>query len=143
MYPREHRPEMGAGARSNLVGFVSYMERRDAEYAIREADGAIWGGPGSNGPVLRMGWGKAVPNPPRARFRKYETCVALHNCLLNIFSRSTQLKVQPDAAKLVPRADRNRPRVFVPARPPSVHVPIDVPRDEHAALHRAPRSARV
>lgn len=71
MYPREHRPaDLGPGARYNLVGFVSYMRREDAEYAIREADGATWGGPGSNGPVLRTGWGKAVAIPPRARFRE-------------------------------------------------------------------------
>lgn len=69
MYPREHRPaELGPGARNGLVGFVSYMRREDAEYAIREADGVVWGGAGSNGPVLRSGWGKPVPIPPRARF---------------------------------------------------------------------------
>ncbi|KAH9485183.1 Protein RRC1-like [Psilocybe cubensis] len=39
-----------------LNGFVSFMNRRDAEDALREFDGYDWGGY-----VLRVGWSKAVP----------------------------------------------------------------------------------
>ena len=46
------RKAKGAG----LNGFVSYMNRRDAEDALREFDGFEW-----QGSVLRVGWSKAVP----------------------------------------------------------------------------------
>ncbi|KAJ7072108.1 hypothetical protein C8F01DRAFT_230005 [Mycena amicta] len=41
---------------AGLSGFVSFMNRRDAEEALRELDGFEWGGS-----VLRVGWSKAVP----------------------------------------------------------------------------------
>ncbi|TFK54203.1 hypothetical protein OE88DRAFT_1624707 [Heliocybe sulcata] len=41
---------------AGLSGFVSYMNRKDAEAALRELDGFDWGGS-----VLRVGWSKAVP----------------------------------------------------------------------------------
>ncbi|CEH18015.1 Predicted splicing regulator, contains RRM, SWAP and RPR domains [Ceraceosorus bombacis] len=65
MYPREREAN-----RQGLVGFVSYMKRSDAEYALREADGILWTGAGSfsGGPILRTGWGKAMPLPPTASF---------------------------------------------------------------------------
>lgn len=66
MYPRDHRPDMGAGAFKGLVGFVSFMRREDAEYAMQHADGAKWE---SNGATLSTSWGKVMPKPSRALYR--------------------------------------------------------------------------
>ncbi|PPQ77187.1 hypothetical protein CVT25_011033 [Psilocybe cyanescens] len=62
MWPRTDLPP-GPGVDSSrrakgiiLNGFVSFMNRRDAEDALREFDGYDWGGS-----VLRVGWSKAVP----------------------------------------------------------------------------------
>ena len=44
------------GKGTGLNGFVSFMNRPDAEEALREFDGFDWGGS-----VLRVGWSKAVP----------------------------------------------------------------------------------
>jgi U2-associated protein SR140 len=49
---------------SGLSGFVSYMNRHDAEEALREFDGFEWGGC-----VLRVGWSKAVPIAAKPLYR--------------------------------------------------------------------------
>lgn len=49
---------------SGLSGFVSYMNRHDAEEALREFDGFEWGGC-----VLRVGWSKAVPIAGKPLYR--------------------------------------------------------------------------
>jgi len=50
---------------SGLSGFVSFMTRQDAEEALREYDGFEWGGS-----ILRVGWSKAVPIPPKPMYRE-------------------------------------------------------------------------
>ena len=73
MWPRdEGGPASGAGAgmnalrrakQSGLGGFVAMMDRKSAEKAFKELDGFDWGGC-----VLRLGWGKSMPLPPRPAF---------------------------------------------------------------------------
>ncbi len=67
-----------------LVGFVSFMERQDAELALRESDGVSWGGS-----IIKTGWGKAMPKPPRAAYSECDSIqrgkllgVASHPCAL-------------------------------------------------------------
>ena len=76
MYPRDHRPDMGAGALKGLVGFVSFMRREDAEYAMQHADGAKWE---SNGATLSTSWGKGMPKPARALYRTLQSAEKLEN----------------------------------------------------------------
>jgi U2-associated protein SR140 len=66
---------MGAGALKGLVGFVSFMRREDAEYAMQHADGAKWE---SNGATLSTSWGKGMPKPARALYR---TLQSQHRCV--------------------------------------------------------------
>ena len=40
------------------MGFVAFMDRRDAEHALAGSEGVDWGGN-----VLRVGWGKTVSLP--------------------------------------------------------------------------------
>ncbi|CAO1637564.1 unnamed protein product [Sympodiomycopsis kandeliae] len=70
MWPRGEESTGGAGGgitayrntkSSGLIGFVCYMKREDAEYAMKEADGISWGGC-----TLATSWGKAMPRPARA-----------------------------------------------------------------------------
>lgn len=56
------------GKSTGLNGFVSFMNRSDAEEALREFDGFEWGGS-----VLRVGWSKAVPVAAKALYRMYRT----------------------------------------------------------------------
>ena len=59
MWPRgEQRDRVGG-----LTGFVAYMTRTDAEYAFKQADGALWGGV-----RVKLSWGKAMPLPQRAMY---------------------------------------------------------------------------
>ena len=52
----------------NLMGFVSYMKRRDAETAVREMDGLQWGGK-----RLQVGFSsRPVPIPSRALYGMLE-----------------------------------------------------------------------
>ncbi|KDN36510.1 hypothetical protein K437DRAFT_241154 [Tilletiaria anomala UBC 951] len=48
---------------AGLTGFVAYMQREDAEYALKETDGITWGGA-----FIKTGWGKAMPLPTRASY---------------------------------------------------------------------------
>lgn len=59
-------PRRGKG--TGLNGFVSFMNRPDAEEALREFDGSEWGGS-----VLRVGWSKAVPVAAKALYGMYQT----------------------------------------------------------------------
>ena len=59
-------PRRGKG--TGLNGFVSFMNRPDAEEALREFDGFEWGGS-----VLRVGWSKAVPVAAKALYSMYRT----------------------------------------------------------------------
>lgn len=61
------RRAKGAG----LSGFVSFMKRKGAEKALKDFDGCEW-----EGSVLRVGWSKAVPVAPYAKY-----------CTLGIFSQ--------------------------------------------------------
>ena len=54
------------GKGTGLNGFVSFMNRQDAEEALREFDGFDWGGS-----VLRVGWSKAVPVAAKALYSMY------------------------------------------------------------------------
>ena len=56
------------GKGTGLNGFVSFMNRPDAEEALREFDGFDWGGS-----VLRVGWSKAVPVAAKALYSMYWT----------------------------------------------------------------------
>ncbi|VDB87336.1 unnamed protein product [Peniophora sp. CBMAI 1063] len=53
------RRAKGAG----LSGFVSFMKRKGAEKALQDFDGCEW-----EGSVLRVGWSKAVPVAPYAKY---------------------------------------------------------------------------
>lgn len=73
MWPRGEDMVGGAGAgitalrntrSAGLTGFVCYMQRVDAEYAMKEADGITWGGC-----TLRTSWGKAMPKTQRPMYR--------------------------------------------------------------------------
>ncbi|CDS00736.1 uncharacterized protein SPSC_05030 [Sporisorium scitamineum] len=59
MWPRGEQRDRISG----LTGFVAYMTRAEAEYAFRQADGAMWGGV-----RVKMSWGKAMPLPARAMY---------------------------------------------------------------------------
>lgn len=52
-----------ASARRGLTGFVSYMERKDAERAVKELDGSEW-----MGNSIRVGWSKPVAKPLKTLF---------------------------------------------------------------------------
>ncbi|KAF6760131.1 hypothetical protein DFP72DRAFT_883300 [Ephemerocybe angulata] len=68
---------------SGLSGFVSYMNRHDAEEALREYDGFDWGGC-----ILRVGWSKAVPIAAKALYQS--TGVRGHNSASRSRSRSPE-----------------------------------------------------
>ena len=51
---------------TGLNGFVSFMNREDAEDALRELDGYDW-----QGFVLRVGWSKAVPIAAKPLYGTY------------------------------------------------------------------------
>ncbi|SPO28758.1 uncharacterized protein UTRI_04636 [Ustilago trichophora] len=59
MWPRGEQRERVGG----LTGFVAFMTRSEAEYAFKEADGAMWGGT-----RVKLSWGKAMPLPSRAAY---------------------------------------------------------------------------
>lgn len=59
MWPRGEQRERLAG----LTGFVAFMTRGEAEYAFKQADGAMWGGV-----RIKLSWGKAMPLPNRAMY---------------------------------------------------------------------------
>lgn len=52
-----------ASTRRGLTGFVSYMERKDAERAVKELDGSEW-----MGNSIRVRWSKPVAKPLKALF---------------------------------------------------------------------------
>ena len=56
----------------SLQGFVAYMRRKDAETAVRELDGADWGGT-----KLKVSFSKPVPIPQRAL---YGECAVADRC---------------------------------------------------------------
>lgn len=56
MWPRTQEEK----DRNRNCGFVSFMERKHAEQALRNLDGKEL-----LGYVMRVGWGKAVPIPPQ------------------------------------------------------------------------------
>jgi len=60
------------GKGTGLNGFVSFMNRQDAEEALREFDGFDWGGS-----VLRVGWSKAVPVAAKALYGMYQIFISL------------------------------------------------------------------
>lgn len=49
--------------RKRNCGFISFMERADAEVAAKEMDGKRVAGY-----IMQVGWGKAVPIPPQPIF---------------------------------------------------------------------------
>ncbi|KAE8543440.1 hypothetical protein D1P53_000153 [Cryptococcus gattii VGV] len=63
MWPRGDEVFSQASARRGLTGFVSYMERKDAERAVKELDGSEW-----MGNSIRVGWSKPVAKPLKALF---------------------------------------------------------------------------
>ncbi|PWN48290.1 hypothetical protein IE53DRAFT_319701 [Violaceomyces palustris] len=72
MWPRGEEAFGGAGGgitnlrkdrSAGLTGFVAYMRREDAEYALKETDGVRWGDT-----LIKTGWGKAMPLPSRPTF---------------------------------------------------------------------------
>lgn len=80
MWPRTDLPP-GPGVDSSrrakgiiLNGFVSFMNRRDAEDALREFDGYDWGGS-----VLRVGWSKAVPIASKPLYGEYADIFCGHD----------------------------------------------------------------
>ena len=73
MWPRgDEDTSIGAGitstrrSKAGLSGFVAYMNRRDAEVAVRELDGLDWGGS-----LLRVGWSKMVKIPAYPLYGEY------------------------------------------------------------------------
>lgn len=52
-----------AATRAGLNGFISFMNRSDAEKCLEAVDGEEW-----SGSILRLGWGKAMPLPPRPSY---------------------------------------------------------------------------
>lgn len=73
MWPREEGAasvQMTAGGlaakRAGLNGFIAFMVRSDAEKALEALDGQEWGGS-----ILRLGWGKGMPLPPRASYGEF------------------------------------------------------------------------
>ncbi|OXG19342.1 U2-associated protein SR140 [Cryptococcus neoformans Tu259-1] len=63
MWPRGDEAFSQASTRRGLTGFVSYMERKDAERAVKELDGSEW-----MGNSIRVGWSKPVAKPLKALF---------------------------------------------------------------------------
>mgnify|MGYP000462816765 FL=1 len=61
---------------AGLTGFVSYMKRDDAQYALKESDGIVWGGS-----AIKTGWGKAMPKPLRPSYSEH-TILSLHGEVL-------------------------------------------------------------
>ena len=55
--------QMRRAKQAGLGGFVAMMDRKSAEQAVKELDGFEW-----NGSVLRTGWGKSMPLPPRPAY---------------------------------------------------------------------------
>jgi U2-associated protein SR140 len=53
--------EQARRGKISLQGFVAYMKRRDAETAVKDLDGADWGGI-----RLKVGFSKPVPIPSKA-----------------------------------------------------------------------------
>lgn len=62
-----------AARKAGLNGFISFMKRRDAEKALDKCDNSEWGGS-----ILRMGWGKAMPLPPRPAYGRRESSDCAH-----------------------------------------------------------------
>ena len=56
-----------AARRAGLNGFIAFMKRKDAEQALEKCDGIEWGGS-----ILRLGWGKSMPLPPRPSYGRSE-----------------------------------------------------------------------
>lgn len=51
--------------KAGLSGFVAYMQRKDAEVAVKELDGLEWGGC-----AIRVGWSKMIRIPARPLYGK-------------------------------------------------------------------------
>lgn len=87
MWPRGEEVVGGAGGMitalrntrsAGLTGFVCFMRREDAEYALKESDGITWGGS-----VLKTSWGKAMPKPPRPYYCEFSAATGgVRPCML-------------------------------------------------------------
>jgi len=142
MWPRDDSNAMtgGAGAgmtqfrltrSAGLMGFVSYMNREDAEYAFKETDGVVWGGS-----PLKIGWGKAMPKPSRPLFCELLK-LNLEKCVL-IFSPETNL-----TSFDLPRSSDKPKATAAPvtqSRPRRSQSPTrNARRQRQAAFHVPPR----
>jgi hypothetical protein len=54
---------MNRRGQNGFTGFVLFMKRKDAEKAVQELEGINWGGT-----VLKLGWSRPMPLPPRAAY---------------------------------------------------------------------------
>ena len=97
------------GKGTGLNGFVSFMNRPDAEDALREFDGFDWGGS-----VLRVGWSKAVPVAAKALYSVYRTLFV--SCIY-LTRRFYKLQAEPEISEAgVERAEVGAHLVNVIAR---------------------------
>jgi U2-associated protein SR140 len=126
--------DMNASRRAKpggLSGFVAYMRRRDAEAALRELDGASWGGS-----VLRVGWSKSVSLPARPLYGVCFRVLFHEERILKIVSRavSTQERPEEPESRHAHEAPRKRSRSRSRDR--------DRDRDRHGERDRHNRRSR-
>lgn len=103
--------EMDAAARGkmSLTGFVAYMNRKDAETAVQELDGADWGTI-----RLKVGFSKWVPVPQKPL---YGACLLLKVALadfLDLTSGSKRARSRSPGRSKPKHRSRSRERVRSP-----------------------------
>lgn len=120
MWPRGEESTGGAGGgitayrntkSSGLIGFVCYMKREDAEYAMKEADGISWGGC-----TLATSWGKAMPRPARAFYGELvqlRESLTWRRELIPIIRLSCSDAAFVQAAKTRPRKVERKPALSI------------------------------
>ncbi|KAI8381439.1 uncharacterized protein BYT42DRAFT_566518 [Radiomyces spectabilis] len=92
MWPRSQEEH----DRNRNCGFVSFMERRDAEQALRALDGKD-----VQGYVMKVGWGKAVPLPAQPMFVLEKAKQPMQTGL----PFNAQIVKSPVGTNVVPRAE--------------------------------------